>query len=147
MFLRGELPFRGSIEGSYAGMARFVAAHPNPWGWNPLPYGGLPTQFLYVPLVPYFSAVWIRALPGVAPEMVYRTIVALATCLGPVTLFLFVLRFTESRSGRSRRRSRTPYFRRRTGYSRGGEGPGHRAAAVAACRCSRSTERVRTTRG
>jgi hypothetical protein len=97
MFQSGELPFRGSIEGGYAGMARFVAAHPNPWGWNPLPYGGLPTQFLYVPLAPYFSAVWIRALPGVAPEMVYRTIVALATCLGPVTLFLFALRFTESR--------------------------------------------------
>ncbi len=97
MFQPGELPFRGSIEGSYAGMARFVAAHPDPWGWNPLPYGGLPTQFLYVPLVPYFSAAWIRMLPGVAPEMVYRTIVALATCLGPVTLFLFALRFTGSR--------------------------------------------------
>ena len=97
MFQPGELPFRGSIEGSYAGMARFVAANPNPWGWNPLPYGGLPTQFLYVPLVPYFSAAWIRALPGVAPELVYRSIVALATCLGPVTLFLFALRFTGSR--------------------------------------------------
>src|SRR5262249_16434383 len=77
--------------------ARFVAAHPNPWGWDPLPYCGLPTQFLYVPALPYFTALWIRLLPNAAPEMVYRTIVALAACLGPVALFLFALRFTGSR--------------------------------------------------
>jgi hypothetical protein len=97
LFQSGELPFRGSIEGSYAGMARFVAAHPNPWGWNPLQYGGIATQFLYVPALPYLSAIWIWVLPGVAPETVYRTIVALATCLGPVTVFLFALRFTGDR--------------------------------------------------
>jgi len=97
MFQPGELPFRGSIEGGYAGMARFVAAYPNPWGWDPFPYCGLPTHFLYVPAVPYFAALWIRLLPHVAPEFVYRLVVALATCLGPVTLFLFALRFTQDR--------------------------------------------------
>jgi hypothetical protein len=97
LFQAGELPFRGSIEGSYAGMARFVSAHPNPWGWNPLPYCGLPTQFMYVPALPYLAAAVIRLLPQVQPEMVYRTIVAVATCLGPVTMFLFALRFTGSR--------------------------------------------------
>jgi hypothetical protein len=98
LFQPGELPFRGSIEGGYAGMARFVAAHPNPWGWDPFPYAGLPAQFLYVPLVPYFAALWIRIFSGVTPEFVYRVIVALATCLGPVTLFLFALRFTRDRT-------------------------------------------------
>jgi hypothetical protein len=97
LFHSGELPFRGSIEGGYAGMARFVAAHPNPWGWDPLPYGGLPTQFLYVPAVPYFAAIWIRVFSGAQPEFVYRIVVALATCLGPVTLFWFALRFTGER--------------------------------------------------
>ena len=36
-------------------MARFITAHPNPWGWNPFQYCGLPTQFLYVPLLPYLT--------------------------------------------------------------------------------------------
>ncbi len=49
----GELPFRDSIEGGYASMARFFAAHPNPWGWNPTQYCGLPTQFTYLPLLHY----------------------------------------------------------------------------------------------
>src|SRR5262249_36612035 len=98
LFMPGEMPFRGSIEGGYVGMARFVAQHPNPWGWNPLPYCGLPTQFMYVPALPYFSALWMRLLPHADPDLVYRTIVALATCFGPVTLFWFALYFVRSRS-------------------------------------------------
>ena len=38
LFMPGELPFRGSIEAGYVGMARFLSEHPNPWGWNPFPY-------------------------------------------------------------------------------------------------------------
>lgn len=97
LFMTGELPFRGSIEGGYVGMARFIAAHPNPWGWNPLSYCGLPAQFLYVPALPYLTALWIHLLPHATPDSIYRTIVSLATCLGPVTLFFFALYFTGSR--------------------------------------------------
>jgi hypothetical protein len=97
LFAPGELPFRGSIEGGYVGMARFLSAHPNPWGWNPFPYCGLPTQFMYVPALPYLAGLGMRLLPHVPPEAVYRTMVALATCLGPVTAFLFALHFTGSR--------------------------------------------------
>jgi len=97
LFMPGELPFRGSIEGGYVGMARFISAHPNPWGWNPFPYCGLPTQFTYVPALPYLTALWIRLLPHVSPDSIYRTIVSLATCLGPVTLYFFALYFTGSR--------------------------------------------------
>jgi hypothetical protein len=97
LFMSGEMPFRGSIEGGYVGMARFLSQHPNPWGWNPLPYCGLPTQFMYVPNLPYLSAFFIRLLPHVTPDSVFRTIVGLMTCLGPVTLFLFALYFTGSR--------------------------------------------------
>jgi hypothetical protein len=95
--MSGELPFRGSVEGGYVSMARFLSQHPNPWGWNPLPYCGLPVQFMYVPLLPYLSALGIRLLPHVSPDLVFRTIVSLATCLGPVTLFFFALHFTRSR--------------------------------------------------
>jgi hypothetical protein len=97
LFLPGELPFRGSIEGGYAGMARFVSAHPNPWGWDPLQYCGLPTQFLYVPGLPYLTAVLLRLAPTLAPEYAYRLLTAVAACLGPVTLFLFALYFTGNR--------------------------------------------------
>lgn len=97
LFMSGELPFRGSIEGGYVGMARFISQHPNPWGWNPFPYCGLPTQFMYVPVLPYVTALWMHILPQVSPDSVYRTIVALMTCLGPVTLFFFSLYFTGSR--------------------------------------------------
>ena len=97
LFMHGELPFRGSIEGSYAGMARFISQHPNPWGWNPLQYGGLPTQFMYLPGLPYLTALLLRFAPYAQPEYVYRWITAVVSCLGPVTLFLFALRFTGSR--------------------------------------------------
>ena len=97
LFLPGDLPFRGSIERGYVGMARFVAEHPNPWGWNPLPYCGLPSQFVYVPGLPYLSALGMWLLPHAAPDAIYRTIVSVAACLGPVALFLFALYFTRSR--------------------------------------------------
>jgi hypothetical protein len=97
LFVPGELPFPGSIERGYVGMARFISQHPNPWGWNPYPYCGLPTQFMYVPGLPYFAGLWMRLLPWASPDTVYRIIVSIATCLGPVTLFLLALRFTESR--------------------------------------------------
>jgi len=97
LFVPGDLPFPGSIERGYVGMARFVSQHPNPWGWNPYPYCGLPTQFMYVPGLPYFAGMWMRLLPWASPDTVYRIIVSLATCLGPVTLFLLALHFTGSR--------------------------------------------------
>jgi hypothetical protein len=97
LFMSGELPFRGSVAGGYVSMSRFLSQHPNPWGWNPFPYCGLPVQFMYVPALPYLSALGIRLLPHVSPDLVFRTIVALAACLGPVTLFFFALHFTRSR--------------------------------------------------
>lgn len=97
LFFPGELPFRGSVAGGYVGMARFLSEHPSPWGWNPFPYCGLPVQFMYVPALPYLAALFMRLLPHAAPDMVFRTIVSLLTCLGPVTLFFFALHFTKSR--------------------------------------------------
>lgn len=97
LFMPGELPFRGSIEGGYVGMARFISEHPDPWGWNPFPYCGLPTQFMYVPALLYLSAGFMHLMPHASADSVYRAIVAFMACLGPVTLFLFALFFTRSR--------------------------------------------------
>ncbi len=97
LFRAGEMPYRDSIEGGYVSMARFFAAHPNPWGWNPMQYCGLPAQFTYLPLLPYRVAAYIEAFPGTEPAQVYRMITTLAACLGPVTLFFFVIYFARSR--------------------------------------------------
>jgi len=97
LFMHGDLPFRGSIEAGYVATARFISAHPNPWGWNPFQYCGLPTRFLYVPALPYLTALVVHLLPHVSLDYVYRFLVSLATCLGPVTMFLFALFFTRSR--------------------------------------------------
>ena len=97
LFQAGELPFRDSIEGGYASMARFIAAHPNPWGWNPTQYCGLPTQFTYLPLLHYTVAAAHAVIPYLEIEHVYRLVTVVFTLLGPSILFLFVLSFTGSR--------------------------------------------------
>src|SRR5580658_6823482 len=95
--MHGDLPFRGSIEAGYVATARFIAGHPNPWGWNPLQYCGIPTRFLYVPALPYLTALLVHLPPHAQVDYTYRVVVSLATCLGPVTLFVFAFHFTRSR--------------------------------------------------
>ena len=100
LFMPGELPFRGSIEGGYVAIARFISAHPNPWGWDPFQYCGIPTRFLYVPALPYLTAFLAHLLPHVPLAFLYRVMVSAMTCLGPVTAFVFALYFTEAAAGR-----------------------------------------------
>jgi hypothetical protein len=96
LFFPGESPYRGSIEMGYAGMTRFIAEHPNPWGWNPLYYFGLPTQLMYPPLVHYVPAAltWIT---GGSPLYSYKLVTSALACAGPVAVFFFVLYLTRSR--------------------------------------------------
>jgi hypothetical protein len=93
IFLPGELPYRDSIEGGYAAMARMIGAHPHPWGWNPLMYAGLPTQFLYLPGVPYFVAAagWLTGADA------FRLVTGGAACLAPLGAAALVFYFTRSR--------------------------------------------------
>jgi hypothetical protein len=97
LFLPGEHKYRDSIEGGYASMAKFVSENPNPFGWNPLQYKGLPTHDWYLPVLPYTAGLAIKAVSFLKPEHVYRLVVVTCTCLGPVTMFLFVLEFTRRR--------------------------------------------------
>jgi hypothetical protein len=97
IFLPGVTPYRGSIESGYAYMAKWVAQQPNPWGWNPFQYCGLPTHFMYLPALPYWSALWIRLLPDVDANQVHRVTCAAALCLGVVSAYLFVRYFGASR--------------------------------------------------
>lgn len=97
LFMQGEMLYRDSIEGGYASMVRFVAAHPQPWGWNPTQYTGLPTQFTYLPL-PLYAGAALSWCTGVEPDYAHRLVAATAACLGPVTMFLFILYFTGRRA-------------------------------------------------
>ncbi len=96
LFSSGESPYRQSIELGYAGISRFIAEHPNPWGWNPFPYCGLPTQFLYLPVVPYAVAL-LTSISHAPHELVYRILTSALTCAGPIAVFLLVVYFTKSR--------------------------------------------------
>jgi hypothetical protein len=96
LFAPGEMPYRDSIEGGYAGMSRFFADNPNPWGWNPTQYMGLPAQFTYLPAMPYGAAL-LHYAAGFPPDYAYRVLTAALACAGPASLFAFVLYFTRSR--------------------------------------------------
>jgi len=97
LFLPGEFPYRDSIEGGYASMSRFIASYPDPWGWNPTHYCGLPTQFMYLPLLLYATAFLHWIATSIPVDHAYRLLVALAACAGPVTVYFFVRSFTKSR--------------------------------------------------
>lgn len=96
-FLSGEGAYRDSIELGYAGMARFFAAHPSPFGWAPLQYSGLPSHLWYLPVIPYTGAAAMLLMPFTEPYHAYRLWVVTLACLAPVTLFYFVYRFTGQR--------------------------------------------------
>ena len=95
LFSPHDPPYRDSIEPGYASMARFIAQHPNPWGWNPTQYGGMPTQFMYVPLLPYTAAAasWVT---GADPAYAYRCVTATFALLAPLSLFALVLYFLRA---------------------------------------------------
>jgi hypothetical protein len=96
-FLPGEGKYRDSIEAGYASMAHFISQYPNPFGWNPFQYCGLPTHMWYLPGMPYLGALAINLLPALRPEHVYRLVAASLACMGPATLFLLSYYFSRSR--------------------------------------------------
>lgn len=97
LFEPGEARYRDSIEGGYASMARFWWRHPHPWGWNRTEYGGLPSQFTYLPGISYVAGIAARLAPVAEPYHVYRVVAATFACLAPAALFVFVSYFTRSR--------------------------------------------------
>ncbi len=97
LLLPGVPPYRGSISSGYAYMAKWVAHQPDPWGWNPLQYCGLPTHFMYLPVLPYWNAIWVRLFPAVDANEVHRATSFAALCLGVVSAYLFARYFGGAR--------------------------------------------------
>lgn len=93
LFSPEQRPYNGSIAAGYAGITRFIAEHPDPWGWNPLQYAGQPTQFTYPPLLPYLSAA-LHWVTGLDPAYSYRVVTSTFACLGAATLAFALYFFT-----------------------------------------------------
>jgi hypothetical protein len=86
----------GSIEGAYIGISRYAMAHWRDLTWFPLWYNGIPYQNTYPPLL-HLGVALIAWMRGFTPAHAYHWTIALAYCLGPVTVYAVVRRLSESR--------------------------------------------------
>lgn len=96
LFFPGEAVYRDSIEMGYVSIAKTISSNPHPWSWDPLHYNGLPTQFLYLPLLPYAAALATRLFPAIEFPHLWRILMAFAACLAPLGLWWLVRYFTRS---------------------------------------------------
>jgi hypothetical protein len=94
ILLPGVTPYRGSIERGYAYMARLFAENPDYLSWNPLQYGGIPMHYVYLPLLPYFDALWLWLNPAADATNVHRAVCAIALFLAPAAAFIFIRDWT-----------------------------------------------------
>jgi hypothetical protein len=94
IMLPGVSPYRGSIERGYAYMARLFAANPDYLSWNPLQYGGIPMHYVYLPLLPYFDAVWLWLNPNTDAAHVHRVVCSMALFIAPSAAFLLIRDWT-----------------------------------------------------
>lgn len=94
ILLPGVSPYRGSIERGYAYMARLFAGNPDYLSWNPLQYGGIPMHYVYLPLLPYFDALWLWLIPDADATNVHRAVCAVALFLTPAAAFLLIRDWT-----------------------------------------------------
>lgn len=88
-------PFMGSIEGAYVAISRWMLLHGMNARWFPLWYGGIPARNTYPPLLHWLVALCARGT-GMSVVHSHHAVSAAFYCLGPVALFLFALRLTNS---------------------------------------------------
>ena len=85
----------GSIEGARIALSRWILENWRDLSWFPLWYGGIPFENAYPPLW-HATVAAVAALTGFTPAHAYHVAMAVFYALGPVTLFLLVLRLTGS---------------------------------------------------
>jgi len=84
-------------EGAFMSIARFFRDHWNDYRWFPWFDGGMPIENAYQPLLPVITAV-ISAVSGWSIARSFHCVLAVAYCLGPVTLFWFAWDWSRSLS-------------------------------------------------
>lgn len=85
----------GSIEGSFIAISRYTIDHFGDLKWWPLWFCGMPYRDVYGPVLHNLVALVAVALK-ISPALAFHKTVALFYCLGPVTLFWMVYRFSGS---------------------------------------------------
>lgn len=95
LFTASFLSNLSSNEGAFVSIARFFLQHPTDWRWFPWFNTGMPMENAYQPLLPVVSAL-TAAVSGWPIERAFHFVLAMAWCLGPVTLFWFVYDWSES---------------------------------------------------
>lgn len=95
ILLPGVTVYRGSIESGYAYMGKIFAANPDYLSWNPLQYCGIPMHFVYLPLVPYLDALFMRLLPDADATNVHRVICSIAVFVTPAVLYWLLSDWTR----------------------------------------------------
>ena len=95
LFHIGYIANLDSNEGAFVAISRFYREHFADQRWFPFFNTGMPIENAYQPLLPVGAAVagW---LSGWSVEHAFHFVLALAYCLGPVTLFWFVWDWSRS---------------------------------------------------
>jgi hypothetical protein len=82
-----------SVEGVFIALARYMRGHAGDLYWCPLWFGGMPFQNTYPPLLHAVVAL-VSAGVRISPALAYHIVTAFFYCLGPVTLFWFLTKYT-----------------------------------------------------
>ena len=84
-----------SIEGVFMALARYVRDHFFDTDWWPYWYCGMPFRNTYQPGLPYTTAA-LSAITGLSPARSFHMVEAVLYALGPVTLYWFARRLSNS---------------------------------------------------
>ncbi|HEY1184758.1 MAG TPA: hypothetical protein VGE89_11280, partial [Bryobacteraceae bacterium] len=82
-----------SVEGVFIALARYMRGHAGDLYWCPLWFGGMPFANTYPPLLHALVAL-VSAAVRISPALAYHAVTAFFYCLGPVTLFWFLAKYT-----------------------------------------------------
>jgi len=95
LFAAGSIGNLSSNEGAFVSISRFYQLHPGDWRWFPWFNAGMPIENAYQPLLPVVTAL-AGSISGWPIERAFHFVLAMAFCLGPVTLFWFVFDWSGS---------------------------------------------------
>jgi hypothetical protein len=97
LFALENTPHFNSVEGSFIGLARYIAHHFGQFSWWPIWHCGMPYQDTYVPLL-HLTVALTAMGSGMSAAHSYHVITALTYCLAPATLYVMARMLGGSRA-------------------------------------------------
>jgi hypothetical protein len=96
LFALQNTPHFNSVEGSFIGLARYMARHFGQFSWWPIWHCGMPYQDTYVPLLHLTVALFAMG-SGMSAAHSYHVVTAVTYCLAPATLYFMARKLGASR--------------------------------------------------